>query len=140
MTGPFSGDSRIGILQQALHGLAQRQTAIAGNIANVDTPGYKRQDVDFETSLRASLGMGSAPRLATTDPRHTAVADSGGSLFQAASGAGNGGSRTGRNDGNDVDIDYEMTQLSETQLRYELLAQATSARFSTLHDVATRLI
>lgn len=129
-------DARITRLQQALGGLARRQQAIAGNIANVDTPGYRRRDVPFEAELRASMGGGSTA-LATTNPGHIAHVSTGGSLLRAA-GHSAGGSRTGRNDGNDVDIDREMTELAETSLRYSLLTQATSSRFSTLRDIVSR--
>lgn len=136
MLNSLLGDSRVETLQKALGGLARRQQAISSNIANVDTPGYKRQDVNFESELRASMGA-SASRMATTDARHMPVSSSSGSLFGAATSE-RGRTRTGRNDGNDVDVDYEMTKLAETSLRYQLLTQATSNRFSTLRDVVSR--
>jgi flagellar basal-body rod protein FlgB len=129
-------DPRITIAQQALQGLARRQEAIAANIANVDTPGYRRKEVPFEAELRAQLGTG--PRLATTDPRHFTVASAGDGLLRAALDGAQGRTRTGRNDGNDVDIDYEMTRLAETALRYQLLTQVTSTRFATLKDTVAR--
>lgn len=136
MTTPIQGDRRVAVLQQALGGLAQRQQAIAGNIANVDTPGYQRRDVSFESALRS--GMGSGTRMMQTDGRHIGLAPAGASLFgEAAADAGQ--TRTPRSDGNDVDIDYEMTQLAETGLRYQLLTQATSARFTTLRDLVSRI-
>jgi flagellar basal-body rod protein FlgB len=138
MLNPIIGDSRIELLNQALTGLAQRQQAIAGNIANVDTPGYQRRDVPFEQELRASLGTGGA-RLATTSPRHIPVARSTPSLLETAT-QNQGRSRTGRNDGNNVDIDYEMTQLAETSLRYQLLTELTSARFTTLRDIVSKAV
>jgi flagellar basal-body rod protein FlgB len=137
MLNPLLGDSRIETLQKALGGLARRQQAISSNIANVDTPGYTRRDVTFESELRASLG-GSTARLATTNTRHLSFAPTGGSLFGAAT-ADQGRTRTGRNDGNDVDIDYEMTKLAETSLRYQLLTQVTSNRFGTLREIVSRV-
>jgi flagellar basal-body rod protein FlgB len=128
-------DSRISTLQQALSGLAARQQAIAGNIANVDTPGYRRQDVAFEAALRDS---GDGSRLATTSVGHIALAPSGESLLTAVAGEADRSS-TGRNDGNNVDIDYEMTRLADTSLRYQLLTQATSARFATLREIVSRV-
>jgi flagellar basal-body rod protein FlgB len=124
------GDTRIGLIGKALDGLAQRQQAIAGNIANVDTPGYQRRDVDFESSLRANMGGGNYG-LAQFD------APSEPSLLSLGTGAS---ARTGttRNDGNNVDIDYEMTQLAETSLRYELLSQAAGARFGELQNIIGR--
>jgi flagellar basal-body rod protein FlgB len=135
MINPILGDSRTEMLQQALTGLARRQQAIAGNIANVDTPGYQRQDVPFEQQLLASTG--GATRLATTNPAHIAAAPSEGSLLTSAASE-RGRSTSERNDGNNVDIDYEMTRLAETQLRYELLTQATTSRLSTLREIISK--
>ncbi len=138
MSNLLAGDSRIGTLHQALTGLVRRQQALAANIANVDTPGYKRTDVPFEAALRAGSGLGS--QLTTTDPRHIATTPSGGgSLLDSVLGTVSGRTRALRNDGNDVDIDYEMTQLAETSLRYELLTQATAQRFATLKDIVSRI-
>jgi flagellar basal-body rod protein FlgB len=137
MLNSLFGDGRIDMLQQALGGLARRQQALSGNIANVDTPGYKRRDVPFETELKASMGGGAA-HLTTTDPRHMPLASSSSSLLGAATGE-RGRSQTSRNDGNDVDVDYEMTRLAETSLRYQLLTQATSSRFSTLREIVSRV-
>ncbi|MCL6645316.1 MAG: flagellar basal body protein, partial [Dehalococcoidia bacterium] len=51
-----------------LSGLGRRQGAIANNIANIDTPGYVRQEVIFETELQRAFGR-QAARLAATDHR-----------------------------------------------------------------------
>lgn len=137
MTLTLLNDSRINIMQQALDGLAQRQQAIAANIANVDTPGYQRQDVPFEAELRASMSSGGA-QLATTSPGHMALAVANGSLLQAAMGGSQGPSTSSRNDGNNVDVDYEMTQMAQTSLRYEMLTQATTSRFSMLENLVMK--
>jgi len=129
-------DPRVAIAQQGLQGLARRQEAIATNIANVDTPGYRRKDVPFEAELRARMGTG--PRLATTDHRHIAVAPASVGLLRMAVDAAQGRTRAGRNDGNDVDIDYEMTRLAETSLRYQLLTQVVGTRLATLKEIAAR--
>lgn len=136
MLNPILADRRIEMMQRALGGLVRRQQALSSNIANVDTPGYRRRDVNFEAELRTSL-RGDATRLATTDARHIPITASGGSLFTTATSE-RGRTRALRNDGNDVDIDYEMTRLAETSLRYQLLTQATSTRFATLREVVSR--
>jgi flagellar basal-body rod protein FlgB len=136
MLASLLGDARIDFLQRALGGLARRQTALAGNIANVDTPGYRRRDAPFEAELRGALGTSSGP-LATTSAGHIARPSSGTSLLGGT--APEGRTTAPRNDGNDVDIDYEMTQLAETSLKYQLLTQATSTRFTTLRDIVSRV-
>lgn len=102
----------------------------------MDTPGYRRKDVPFEAALRARLGTGR--RLATTDPRHFALAPAGEGLLQTALASAQERAQTSRNDGNDVDIDYEMTRLAETSLRYQLLTQVAGTRLTTLKEITAR--
>ena len=130
----LDGDA-IRAARTALTGLARRQEAISANIANIDTPGYRRREVTFERSLEASLNRTAAPpaSLARTDPRHL------------AGGAGGGGENpntitprtvaAARNDGNAVSIDEEMALLAETQIRFQALTQTLGRRLSTLRTV-----
>ncbi len=134
MVNPIMADPRLALLQQALDGLSRREQTIAGNIANVDTPGYKRRDVPFEASLRASLGLGGV-QLAATQPGHFSGPSSEAVSLLAGGTDTSAGTGVMRNDGNNIDIDYEMTQLAETALRYNLLTEATSSRFAMLRDI-----
>jgi flagellar basal-body rod protein FlgB len=52
------GDPTLGTLGGWLHGLSARQEAISNNIANIDTPGYVRQEAPFEAELRRAVGRG----------------------------------------------------------------------------------
>lgn len=123
------------VARQALNGLSRRQEAIAGNVANVDTPGYHRRDVVFEDALKEMItGTGGAVRLQATEPGHMALS--------AAHGGSAGGESTRqrdvvseRNDANDVSIDEEMLLLVETQLRYQALSQTTGTRLNTLRSI-----
>ena len=45
-------------LERALQGTSARQSALAENLANANTPGYQRRDVDFQSALRSALGQG----------------------------------------------------------------------------------
>lgn len=117
----------------ALTGLSRRQEAISGNVANIDTPGYQRRSVNFESSLASELSAGTSPhRLRTTDPRHMDRA-SGGGAEQGVSEVRDVVSA--RNDGNNVSIDEEMTLLVETQIRYQALTQSVGRRIGTLRTV-----
>lgn len=138
MASPLFGDARTTMLGRALSGLARRQQALANNIANIDTPGYKRGDVAFESALRSSMGSGS--RLATSNPGHIAAGPGSSSLLGTLTGADATRTRSPRNDGNDVDIDYEMARLAETSLRYDMLVQATGSRLATLKDIVSRIV
>ncbi len=124
------GDRGLYTLTAWLEGLARRRDAIADNIANVDTPGYRRQEVSFETELARELGS-SRPALVTTHPRHVQpTASPAGQALQAAQRL-----VSSRMDGNDVDIDQEMVLLVETQARYQAAAQALARKFEQLRNV-----
>ncbi|TNM69385.1 flagellar biosynthesis protein FlgB [Streptomyces sp. NP160] len=98
-------------LRSALDGLAARQRATADNIANINTPHYLAARVDFESALRQAVegGSGVAP---TTESRDMTAPT--------------------REDGNNVDLDTETLSNLDTQLRYQLVSQAMSSKFSSV--------
>lgn len=103
-------------LEQAISGAALRQRAIANNIANANTAGYKRVDVDFHSALDQAL---SAP-----DPKAK--------LKSLAFETTTDTSSSTRADGNNVDIDAEMANLSQNSLEYQSLVQVARARMQML--------
>lgn len=134
MLGALFDGPALRAARTALTGLTRREETIAGNIANIDTPGYQRREVSFERALKASIG-GETGRasMATTDPRH---------FTTAGRGPGNVPNYvtprdvvSARNDGNTVSIDEEMTLLAETQIRFQALSQTVGRRLSTLRTV-----
>ncbi|HEX5851873.1 MAG TPA: flagellar basal body protein, partial [Solirubrobacteraceae bacterium] len=54
-------DSTQQLLEAAMRGSWQRQTALTNNLANADTPGYKPQDVNFESALQSAISGGESP-------------------------------------------------------------------------------
>jgi flagellar basal-body rod protein FlgB len=125
-------------IRTGLSGLQMRQQAIANNIANVDTPHYKAQKVSFEEALQAELAgpKKQTPQirtigLATTDARHIQLQPMV-RTFEAkpVTELSNDGSL--RNDGNNVDVEREMTKLAETQVSYNALGQTAGAKLNTL--------
>jgi len=121
-----------GIARQALDGLSRRQSAISANVANVDTPGYQRREVDFEQALLERMGAGKTS-LATTQPGH--LTGTGTTTVGQGSTARTRDVVSERNDANDVSIDEEMLLLVETQLRFQALSQTTGQRLATLRTV-----
>ena len=114
-----------------LNGLSRRQQATSNNIANIDTPGYIRQSVNFETELQRAFGRGSN-QLAATDARHF----TGGSALRDQLGMDPQQLlESTRMDGNSVDIDQEMITLTETQMRYQAASQALSKKLGTIRTV-----
>jgi flagellar basal-body rod protein FlgB len=103
-------------LEQAISGAALRQRAIANNIANANTAGYKRVDVDFHSALNEAL--------AAPDPKAK--------LHGLTFGTTTDTSTASRADGNNVDIDAEMARLSQNSLEYQSLVQVARARMQML--------
>lgn len=101
-------------LERALSGSSLRQQAIAQNIANVNTPGYRRKDVDFQTALHD----------AWNDGKH---AVEGASIASSTDDA-----TTMRADGNAVDIDAEASEQAKNGLTYEAVSQVMKARTSII--------
>jgi flagellar basal-body rod protein FlgB len=116
----------------ALDGLTRRQEAIASNVANVDTVGYQRKSVSFESTLRDQIeGVEAARSLRTTSASHIALGAGGG---KRPGGIENRDVVASRNDDNRVSIDEEMALLADTQIRYQALTQSVSGRLGTLRN------
>ena len=115
----------------SLDGLALRQQVISRNIANVDTPGYKAQDVSFEQTVRQVLQKTVEAGLTTTNVNHIqADGSTTGFISQQRPGG------TDRADANNVDIDNELTDMSETNVRYQAITELISKKFALLKTIA----
>lgn len=128
----YFGDSTLGTAHAWLQGLSRRSQAISDNIANIDTPGYVAKEVPFETELRRQLGRFGSP-MAATDPRHFSAG--GRSANQLGVQQAAQLLSSSRRDGNSVDIDAEMIELAETQMRYQAAGSALSNRIDILRTV-----
>jgi len=125
------GDRGLGTITGWLSGLSRRQEATSNNIANIDTPGYVRQSVSFETELQRQFNRGQNP-LAATDARHF----TGGNSLRDQLGMDPQQLLTSsRLDGNSVDIDQEMITLTETQLQYQAASQALNNKLGIIRTV-----
>lgn len=120
----------INVLDKAADASWQRQELIANNIANQDTPGYKRQDIDFESQLQQAM-------------RHSRYK----SIDERVSNLNNNLSRLNgrqytdyagysyRLDENNVDPEQEQVMLASNQIKYEGLINSLTAEFSNLQSV-----
>ena len=118
----------INLLNKAANASYARNEVIANNIANVDTPGYKRKDVQFQSYLQAAL-LGDN----SLDSR---VANANlGSLD--ATVYTDHASLSYRLDGNNVDIDTESANLAENQIYYDALLESMTQEFSRIKTVLT---
>jgi flagellar basal-body rod protein FlgB len=142
------------VLTQALNGLSDQQAVISANLANIDTPNYQPQSLDFQTALQNEMaaaggsagGMlppssGPAANVAmeATDRLHYSALTSTSSDSSAQGGSSqatsSGVNENIRNDGNKVDLETEMTALTETQVSYSADSRLIEGRFEQLYDV-----
>jgi len=121
------------LLEKGLDAAALRQRVIANNVANVDTPMFKRSDVSFEDLLNQQLGAQAPLQGLRTDPRHIPI----GPQNQFPSPVIVTDTQSVMNNNlNNVDIDYEMASMAANQLRYNVMVQEIS---SELKRVQTAL-
>lgn len=121
-------DNAVGPLAASLGQKVQRHAAIAANIANVDTPGYKAVDVTFAEELQ-NAGI----QMARTDRGHlTAGGFRPGSSTKVMKLNG-----VPRRDGNDVNIEHEMVKMAENQIEYRFLTNMLKRRFDKYREAIT---
>lgn len=128
---------QVDILQRTMDASLLRQNVIANNIANANTPNFKRTEVNFESRLRYALdSQAQQPRFqeALTDEDHI-------SFHQPLDYRSVRPRRvtdfltTGQNNGNNVDIEVEsMNQLSN-QLAYQMMTRSVADAFQRLNLV-----
>ena len=118
----------INVLNRAADAAWQRNEAISNNIANVDTPGYKRQDVAFESVLQQAL---SNNRYQSMDDK---VANVNLSRLRGRAYV-DYANYSYRLDGNNVDIENENVMLAENQLKYQGLISSINQEFTNLQTV-----
>lgn len=130
MSGWLNGPV-LNVLEKGLDASSLRQKVLSNNVANVDTPDFKRSDVDFEAILGTALGKtGETLPLKTTSSQHIpGVAEA------AQNGVVTDQSTSLRNDGNNVDIDREMANVAENGLYYNSLTQTISSQLGLLRMV-----
>lgn len=127
----FSNDTFVA-LQKGLDASSLKQQVIANNVANINTPGYKKQDVSFEDEFKRAIDNKYDASMLQTDPRHL---PGGSSLDSVGITVNTMGGTSMRYDGNNVDIDEEMSELAENNIRFNALAQLMSGRLSSLKTV-----
>jgi len=120
MEGRPKGDSSVNLfdntelgLQAAIRGADMRQTTLAQNLANANTPGYQRKDVDFQSTLAAAMQEGLSPDQVQFD-----VTTDGSAPMQA--------------DGNSVDADIESAKMAENGLQYQSLVAIAKGRLDII--------
>ena len=120
---------------RALDFFLRRHSLIAQNLAHIETPGYKPQDLDFSAALESAFresGAGAADAATAPQKGH----------FPAPSALRDGvvvtdGSTPAGRDGNAVDLDRESAKLAENNLRYEATTRIIAHRLALLKYTVT---
>jgi len=137
MDKPFFEDAGMVSMERFMDLAVRRQKLIASNLSNVDTPGYKTVDIDFEQELQAQMAgsAGQGITMVVTDTRHlpTSSGSQGGLSAQAREVEG----LTLRNDLNNVNIDREMSELSTNAMKFSAVSQMIAGKFRTLKAAIT---
>ena len=131
MSDSLFSDGAMRTARTALNGLSLRQQAISRNLANVDTPGYRSQTINFEDTLNHLVDRDVSLSLATTSDSHLLPASQETSFSITRRQGG-----SFRADQNNVDVDVEMTDMSETGIQYQAVSQTVSQKLLLLKALA----
>ena len=116
----------INVLEKACDASWTRNSVLSNNIANVDTSGYKRKDVQFEEYLRNEVGY--------TNSLDDEVANADLDALMTTTYTEYEGMDY-RIDGNNVDIDTESAELAKNQIKYYTMLDSVSQEFNRLKMV-----
>ena len=118
----------VNVLTKAADASYQREAILANNISNVDTPGYKRKDLNFEGVLSQELGRCKHQSL---DKKISELDTS----KLTANVYTDHSNYSYRMDGNNVDIDTENVELASEQIKYEALTSSISSQSWRFNDM-----
>lgn len=133
-------NSNMDVMAKALDAYTLRNSTIASNIANADTPGYKRKDVKFESVLNDAIkasdngnksvaNRGIKSRIANQNGLKSYSNEVEGVKAEVYEQETDSMYRI---DGNNVDIDNEMSELVKNQLRYSVVLSQINKQFSAM--------
>jgi flagellar basal-body rod protein FlgB len=115
------------LLEAAMRGANTRHTALAQNLANANTPNYKRVDVDFHSALRDAWSQAGNSAGDDAEPNSDP-----GAALEHVPFAKTRDNTISRVDGSGVDIDVETSSLAANGLEYEALAAVAKTRKTIL--------
>lgn len=123
------------ILEKSMDAYTKRAEALADNIANVNTPNYKRKDVQFESFLQKALYEdGSSVIGRRTDEKHFKIGIENKLDSVEASFTEDKNTKM-RYDGNNVDIEIEKVEQTKNNIRYQFATNKISGGFTLLKSV-----
>jgi flagellar basal-body rod protein FlgB len=124
MIDPIFNSENYQLTRKLLDGVALRQEAIAANVANAETPGYRRLDLapDFLEQLKSSMASGDLAR-GNTAVKPTLTEDT--------------HARALRPDGNTVEIEKELLEMNKNSVAHEYLTQIITSNIKQLKMAIT---
>lgn len=117
---------KIDLMGKALSGSWLKNSAISNNIANVNTPGYKKQTVNFEEVLRNQMNYNQSVTMTKTNPKHIASPYSEDVTVETVNDT------SYRVDGNNVDIDVENAEMAKNTIYYNTVVNEVNGQFTRL--------
>lgn len=127
--------TQVSVLEKALSASSLRHKIISNNIANVNTPKFKRSEVSFENQLAAAMdsnNTSASTMLARTHERHLPLAAQVDSLKKVEPSVNTITTNSFRVDDNNVDIDSEMAGLAKNNIYYNAVTDQISKYFSNI--------
>jgi len=121
-------------MKKSLDLMSTRQSVITSNIGNVDTPGFKASEIDFQGQLREALGSKGQLNLDATNEKHFGPKNSNISNLTADPFEEED---VAKSNGNNVDVDKEMAKMAENQIFYNAVIQLMMKRGSTVRASIT---
>jgi flagellar basal-body rod protein FlgB len=134
--GDISFGQTVGMLKNAMDGASTAHGVIANNIANVNTPNFRRADVSFKDALAATEAPSAEPSelaLTTTSDRHLELGGSPAAEPFAISTTVAGDQQM-RLDGSNVDVDQEMAKLSLNSAYAQTMGQLLQNQYARLRQ------
>lgn len=108
--------------------MSKRQELVSNNIANINTPGFKRSDLDFDAYLKEAVKPNNDINLKTTHSKHIrSLTEENINTFTFTDHQS-----SARQDGNNVNIDTEMTRLAENSIKFNAVSQYIGKKLSGL--------
>lgn len=124
----------IDYMERGLHAAHTRHEVISNNLANINTPGFKRSEVEFEELLAKEI-YGEKPdgrlKMVRTHDKHLPMEPK---RFRATEQIELDSSTTMRVDKNNVDVDIEMASMAKNQLYYNALARQLGGHLTRLKN------
>ena len=108
-----------------------RHKLISSNVANVSTPGYEAESIDFSKEIKRANGNSIHLVGYTTDPNHIPLGDSPAKAPKVTS------TKVKTGDMNSVDIDQEVTRMAENELTFTVAARLLQKKFDGLRKAIT---